>query len=344
MTTTSAPTHDGPVEGHSDTAGPATPEPATPEPATPETATAEPTTAGRPSPLVPASSTAERERERLRRAQGRTGPARLVALAVPGIRHLGSAQAAQNGLRYRPVAWTLIALVAVAFHLPGRPDRTPASQTIAAPAPVVTSVPPQAAAEDPPPVPPTPEFTPVAPLPTFPSAPLPAPPSPEPTGPTGPLPFGGDTPELATPLSVRGWSWASRLPVTPLPTDAVADDTVPVANRLGTVERVAFLRLTGDETELVLVEDDDSAREALGPAMVAICPVLDDGWETGPGKSFDEAPAWDTETCVGGVEDDGTWTFDLSAAPDRDADTGFALVPTVEAPADFNIAFRMPDR
>lgn len=293
--------------------------------------------------LRPVSVTADRERMRLRLADGRRGPMRHLAMAGTSLRHLGSAEAAQNGLRYRPVAWTFITIVALAFYLPGRIDGPAVPQPVASPSPVVTAEPTENAAAEPAEQPPvsSPDFTPVAPAPTFTPAPTSPPPAdgdPSAAPPTAPV----DVEESASPLSVRGWAWASRLPATPLPTDAVADDTVPVSNRLGAVDRVAFVRLAGDERALTLVEHSDSSREALGPGMVAICPVLDGGWQEGPAQSFDDAPAWDTEACIGGEEKDDTWTFDLSGFTDRDSDAGFALVPTVDAPADFQVAFEVP--
>ncbi len=296
-------------------------------------------------PLLPASVTAVRERERLQLADGRRGPFRLLALLRPGIRHLGSAQAAQNGLRYRPVAWTLIVIAALAFYLPGRSDTPVASQPVAAPSPVVPVTPSETPAPPDGPQPTAPlDFTPVAPLPSFSGAPVPTEPPPgEPTPTTAPTSTDDGAPPT-TPLSVRGWAWASRLPATPLPTDAVAEGTVPVANRLGSVDRVSFLRLSGSDTRLVLTEHSGSAREALGPGMVAICPVLDSDWEETPGQSFDDAPRWDPEACVGGIETADTWTFDVSRFEDRAGDAGFALVPTVEAPPDFQVAFEVSVR
>lgn len=295
-------------------------------------------------PLLPASVTADRERERLRLADGRRGPARAFALVRPGVRRLGSAQAAENGLRYRPVAWTFIAIVALAFYLPGRSDSPIPSQQVAAPSAVVPVTPSETPGppDGPPPVSPL-DLTPVTPLP-FSGVPVAIdPPSGGPTPTTAPV-GDGDGPPPTTLLSVRGWAWASRLPATPLPTDAVADDAVPVANRLGSVDRVSFLRLAGTATELVLTEHTDSAREALGPGMVAICPVLDGDWDESAGQSFDDAPTWDPEACIGGSEIDDVWTFDLSSFDDRAGDAGFALVPTVEAPADFQVAFEVPVR
>ena len=74
---------------------------------------------------------------------------------------------------------------------------------------------------------------------------------------------------------------------------------------------------------------------------MAICPIVDADWEEGPEQSFDDAPAWDTESCVGGTESDDRWTFYLSRFDDRSGDAGFVLVPTVDAPPDFQVAFEV---
>lgn len=309
------------------------------EPATdaPDESTTEPA-----SVLVPASSTADRERERLRQAAGRSGLAAFAAGLVPGIRRLGSADAAASGLRYRPVAWTIIAVIAVAFYLPGRADRVAAPQIAAAPS-AVTPVPASAdpgatdqAAVDTAPVTPSPTFTPPSAAPFEPSSPA-APSDTPPT--TGPVAGVFDPPPSEDPLTVRGAGWATRIPATPVPTDSVPEGTFPVANRLGSVDRVSFIRLAGDATTLVLTEDSEASREALGPGAVAACPIEDDGWAEEPGQSFDDAPTWSEDTCVAGTETDGRWTFDLSSFDDITGDAGFALVPTVDAPADFQVGF-----
>lgn len=291
--------------------------------------------------LPPASVTAARERERLAQRAGRSGMASVFAGLVPGLRRIGSEEAAVNGLRYRPVAWTVIALVAVSFYLPGRIERAAPPQVAAAPR-AVTPATPEHTSEgaDPAPAGDMPDhlsssFTPPTTMPFVPA------PTPRTAGPSAPPPSAPTMadPETRAPLTVRGGGWASRLPPTPLPSDEVPEGTFPVANRLGSVDRVSFLRLSGDETTLVLVEDPDAAREAIGPGAVAACPIEDDDWAEEPEQSFEDAPTWREDACVAGVESDGRWSFDLSSFPDPTADTGFALVPTTNAPADFQVGF-----
>lgn len=309
--------------------------------------------------LVPAAATAARERARLERSAGKPRVLGFVARVGLGARYLGTAEAAARGLRYQPVAWAVIAIVALAFYLPGRVNWSPAPQAVAAPNPVTvapTPTPPPPVKDTPieatpSPVPPPPPS--IAPGPTAP-APPPTTASPPPlTEPPIGRPDDGTAP-TTVPLTVRGFGWASQLPPTPLPTDEVAEGTAPVAMRLGRVDRVSFLRLDGADDSLELTEHDESAREALGDGTVAICPILDADWAEEPGQSFDDAPEWDQKSCVAGAENDGRWTFDLSsfaasAASGDDqfepivAKTGFALVPTSDAPPDFNIAFQMPD-
>ena len=292
--------------------------------------------------LRPASATAERERERLAHRAGRSGLAAMVAGLVPGLRRLGSEEAAVNGLRYRPVAWSVIALVAVSFYLPGRIERTAPPQVAAAPRAVtpapagapadpVADVPVGDTPRDQPSTFTPPPVTPFAPAPGSQDSGFSAPPT------TAPV---TTAPGASAPLTVRGGGWASRLPATSLPGDDVPEGTFPVANRLGSVDRVSFLRLSGEDATLVLVEDADAAREALGPGAVAACPIEDEGWAEEPEQSFEDAPTWREDACVAGVEADGRWSFDLGSFPDRTGDAGFALVPTVNAPADFQVGFR----
>ena len=72
--------------------------------------------------LRESSETAVRERERLELSAGRSRLSAMLHRAPMRARHLGSEEAARSGLRYQPVAWTVIVLVAVAFYLPGRPE------------------------------------------------------------------------------------------------------------------------------------------------------------------------------------------------------------------------------
>lgn len=292
--------------------------------------------------LRPAALAAEREQERLRLSQGKSGVALLAARFGPKLRHLGTAEAAKDGLRYRPVAWTVIAVIAVSFWLPGRADRTPATQSVAAPSPVVTTVTPttQVAGTDDtlPAIPsgPTPTITPgPAPSPTFtPTTNSFSPPSSSPT-----TTIAGSSAPSA--LTVRGSGWATRVPPGTVPADAVPEGTLPVANRLGQVDRVSFIRLAGSSGTLTLVEDDEGAREALGAGAVAICPIVVSDWAEEEAQAFADAPAWSTSSCVGSVESDGTWVFDLSSFPFRTGPAGFALVPSDDAPADFQVTFRI---
>lgn len=294
-----------------------------------------------PERLRPSAVTAERERLRLQQTAGRSATGRLLVRAAAGARQLGTPEAAAGGLRYRPVAWTIIALLAVAWNLPGRIDRVAAPEIAAAPTPVTTAVPSTApgpaeepSAPRPGAAPPPPSF--LSPV-TVPPLRAAAPPSESFTAPTT-TPLGGG-PTTGEPLAIRDSGWATRLPPTPLPGDDVPSGALPVANRVGTVDRVSFVRLGGDGATLELVEDEDSAREALGAASVALCPISEGSWSEGPEQSFDDAPEWDEEACVGGTESDDRWTFDLSSFDDRTGDAGFALVPTTDAPPDFQIAF-----
>ena len=289
--------------------------------------------------LRPASATAARERERLAQRDGRSGLAAMLAGVLPGLRRLGSEQAAVSGLRYRPVAWTVIAVAAVSLYLPGRIDRVAPPQIAAAPSAVdpVDAPEPSGATTVPPVV-----TSPVAPSAGFTPPPADAfePPGSSTEGPTAPPPPSPPVdPPADAPLTVRGVGWASRLPATPLPGDEVPEGSFPVANRLGQVDRVSFVRLAGDATVLVLSEDADASREALGAGAVAACPIEGDNWEEEPEQSFDDAPTWSEDSCVAAVEDDGRWSFDLSSFEDRTGDAGFALVPTVDAPADFQVVF-----
>lgn len=275
--------------------------------------------------------TAARERLKLEAVAGRS---RVTALAhrIPGVaRRLGSEDAARSGLRYQPVAWTVIVVAAVAFWFPGRSDSesTPMAAPGAAFVPATTTTVAPADA-----TPPTTAPMPAVALPRPVATPSPAVTT---TVVAAPAPSSSPPPASPAPLTVRGFGWAAALSGSGLSTADVPEGTMPVANRLGQLDKASFVRLDGDATSLVLVEDSEGAREAVGAGVVAICPITDAGWQEAPDQSFDDAPAWDASACVTGTESEDTWTFDLSRFSARDADTGFALVPDAAAPADFQI-------
>lgn len=287
---------------------------------------------------------AERERARLEAAAGRTGPARWLARLVPGLRHLGSEEAARNGLRYQPAAWTLIAIAAIAILSPGRDHSRPAElagvtpttttptaggamPTTTAPAlgPAPTLAPSPAAAAF---RPPAAAVRPSSAVPTT-TAVAPTITTTRPSGPTS-----------AVPLSIAGAGWADSLAGTPLAGSGVPDGTLPVGNRLGRIDRATFARLRGTDTRLVLQENTDGRREQLGSAAVMACPITTTTWTETEAQSFADAPRWDDQRCVPGARAGAEWTFDLSSFTDRAGPAGVALVPAADAPADFQVTFQ----
>lgn len=297
--------------------------------------------------LVSARRTAAREHERMLTGAGRTGVLGALAAAAVAVRSLGSAEAAERGLRYQPVIWTVIAVVAVAFFFPGR-DNGIAGE-LAASAPSVTTpftAPPTTQASPPPTTAPAPAAAPVpttvaravsdrvaAPTPA--PAPAPAAPAPSPP-PEVDLPDSDDDTAPATPLTVEAHAWFGTAGGA-LSTTSVPEGTLPVANRLGADDKVSVVRLAGAATTLMLTEDPDGASEGVGDAAVTLC-VVEESWEEGPGQSMADAPAW-SDTCVEGTEIDGSWSFDLAGLADPTSSTGFALVPGSDAPLEFQITF-----
>ena len=279
---------------------------------------------------------AARQRERLAASAGRSRPAALLRRLPIVARAATTEAAARSGLRYQPVAWTMIAVVAIAWWFPGRDDGERASGALASAPFVTTTTVPAASVPAAPATPtsvpsvslPRPATTPVTTVSRAPSATAsPAPPSASPVAPAS-----------TTPLAVRGFGWASRLSGTGVSAAEVPEGTMPVANRLGQLDKASFVRLSGSATTLELTEVDDGAREAIGAGLVVACPITDAGWQEAPDQSLDAAPPWDETACVTGVEDEGVWTFDLGGH-DADGDAGFALVPDASAPADFQITF-----
>ncbi|MGQ0434780.1 MAG: hypothetical protein ACT452_20515 [Microthrixaceae bacterium] len=290
--------------------------------------------------LQPVSTTAARERARLEARRGRSGPLALVSQLLVGVRHLGSEEAATSGLRYQPIAWMVIAIVAISGIFPGRPDvarltgehaQTPTSRDPSATTPTtVGSTPPGSAPLD------TGAFSYTYTPPAASESPFFNPPDTVPPSTPTTLP-----PEATVPLAVRGFGWAGSLSGTALSTATVPSGRMPVGARAGSLDKVTFLRLRGTTDILTLVEDTAGAREALGAGAVRACAITEATWSEHPDQALADAPAIDTDHCAEGVESAGnTWTFDLSSFATRTSDYGFALLPTTSAPPDFQLTFK----
>ena len=152
-------------------------------------------------------------------------------------------------------------------------------------------------------------------------------------------PSAGQT--FETRLSVTGKAWASREAGTPLATTDVPEGTLPVGNRLGQLDKASFVRLTGTATTLTLVDDAGGDRSLAGAGAVQACPIKGQ-WSDAAAMSFDQAPTYDTATCVSATHSDNrTWSFDLSGFAERAGGHGFALVPAADAPVDFQVSFKV---
>jgi hypothetical protein len=167
------------------------------------------------------------------------------------------------------------------------------------------------------------------------------PPSPAPT--TAPAPAFTAPPSSSTrPLTVDRVAWASASAGTPLADAGVPEDGLPVGKHAGQLDKASFVELDGTATTLVLREDSDGSRGTVAGSVQA-CQITEPGWRRGEAKSFDDAPEWNADRCVAGRRGaNGVWRFDLARFPQRADDRGFALVPTADAPVDFQVAFKGP--
>lgn len=157
------------------------------------------------------------------------------------------------------------------------------------------------------------------------------------SSPTFALPSGDDS-EDPRPLTPTVTGWATTAAGTPLGEIGVPEGSLPVGTRLTQTDKASFLRLVGDERNLVLTEVADGGRGA--DAAVQACVITESGWQGGGNQSFDDAPAWDADACVPGMRsDEGAWTFALGMLGAPDDPRGYALVPGADAPADFQVAF-----
>ncbi len=251
---------------------------------------------------------------------------------------------------YRPVALTVAAILGIVALLPtvdtGGTDipsfeaaPTGSSDELAAPAPPPTTTSPSttALAAPAPTSPPAPSFR-TSPSPTTAQPNPEASPSPAPAPP--PATPGTTAPE-PEPVRIRASGWASATGGSPLGATDVPDGSLPVGNRVGQVDKVAFVRLSGDRSALVLAEDAAGRRG--GPfdaSPVQACQIVDAGWQAGEDQALADAPEWDPEACVAAQRGaDGTWTIPLLAFADPTDERGLALVPAPDAPIDFQVAF-----
>jgi hypothetical protein len=187
---------------------------------------------------------------------------------------------------------------------------------------------------------PSPALAPAAPEPASPSDEPPPSPDAEDVVPLNPSTESTSQASETGPLRIEAAAWASQAGGTPLAEVGVPDGTLPVGTRLGQIDKASFVRLVGSETTLFLNEDPEGGRSAAGPPEVKACRIDEPGWQELEGATFDESPSWSTTDCVDGESDgSGRWTFDLSGFADRTDERGFALVPTADAPIDFQVAF-----
>lgn len=143
------------------------------------------------------------------------------------------------------------------------------------------------------------------------------------------------------PLRIVGSAYASTTAATPLPDD-IPEGSLPVGTRVGQTDKASYIRLAGDETTLVLAEVADGRRGSDFEATpVAACRITDAGWESSTeAMAFSEAPEHDPEECVPVTRDqDGVWSVDLGGFGDPADPAGFALVPSEDAPIDFQVTF-----
>lgn len=262
------------------------------------------------------------------------------------VADLTLAEVGQRLLRYRPVALAIAAALVGLRLLPL--DGDPPQATEAA-APITTSVPLQAPASPAPAdrdggaastgatVAPSPLRIPSrSPSPPA-SAPAPTTPAPTPVAEVA-TPAPAPTTTLPAP-SIRYTAWAQAERPTSLLAEEPADDVLPVAARLGEVDRVSFLRLEGPWDELVLRFAPGSSEPPTDG--LAACPIVTATWDPARGEAIADAPRWDPASCVLGSPGVGAWHFAVGAI---DRTHGVAIVPDPEAGIDFGVAFLDPTR
>lgn len=145
------------------------------------------------------------------------------------------------------------------------------------------------------------------------------------------------------PVRIAAAGWASSTGGTPVgaTVESIPEGALPVGTRVGQTDKVSFVRLAGDATALVLAEDAAGRRgSAFEASPVQLCQVTAAGWEAGEDQAMSDAPPHDPDLCAPGQQGaDGTWSFTLTLFEDPTDDRGLALVPTADAPLDFQLTF-----
>jgi hypothetical protein len=144
-----------------------------------------------------------------------------------------------------------------------------------------------------------------------------------------------------TPFKIVAHGWATREAGTPLANEGVPDGTLPVGNRAGQVDKASYIKLSGNDLFLRLTEDSSGARNVAGAGGVQACEITAN-WTPSDAGSLDTAPPYDPKSCAPGkAGGDGTWKFDMGQFDNASSGNGFALVPTSDAPVDFQVAFKI---
>jgi len=147
---------------------------------------------------------------------------------------------------------------------------------------------------------------------------------------------------LAPSYAIRESGWATAAAASPLAGADVPEGGLPVGKRLGDVDKISLVRLSGVSKALVLkVSDAPGANRFTDQAKLQACRILDASWQAQRGMPLDQAPPYDRAACaLGEAQADGTWRFDLSAFKDAADARGFALVPAPGAGSDFQVVFQ----
>lgn len=146
--------------------------------------------------------------------------------------------------------------------------------------------------------------------------------------------------DLLDPLRIVDSGYASVTGGTPLEQPPPGDG-LPVTAAGPIATRFSFVRLAGTAPVLTLrLVTDSGAGVNESGAAVSACKITDPTWTGERGVPLSEAPPYDANGCVAGAAGEGgVWNFDLSARGDRADPAGFALVPSPDAGAPFQVVF-----
>jgi hypothetical protein len=135
--------------------------------------------------------------------------------------------------------------------------------------------------------------------------------------------------------------YASTTGGTPLEV-APPEDGLPITLSGNQIARYSFVQLAGDVGQLHMklagTATDNPGADQATIAVIKICRLETASWAATRAQAMASAPKYTTGECINGARQaDASYTFDLGAFPNVTTGPGWALVPSTNTPAAFQV-------